>query len=688
MYLINQIKNDLAKRVKFGETLVYASFLELYELYKEWVPEGVFATEVMNIDPANFHSLKSGSTCTIVPFFEFDAPTIEMIRLEMEQKFQNSELDYETFSGIYKDYQHLVKEQDFAKIIFDINNSFFYVFKKGLYRARIFKNEENLFIIHYAKLYDLLFSLYKEKKIGKNKKINYQAFLQLHQQYAPYLSETDFAVCLGLNFGTYRSIKMRKKSDGSGSETILFRNPKIDYSKIDIERLQQIYRNKKINYYQFKEIYLQYGNGLKEDEFARILGIPFNTFANFREKKVLNLMILKRALTEKEKAEILLECRRKGLTRRYITYQEFLGYYEPYKDYVSVTDFAYIIGIKQHSVHCLKGGSNALALNFDFNSQISNMIQHELMMYHCRSVSYQEFLELFSKYSNYVTETEFSYILGFSLSEYYKIKKHEEAVAPIDFYKVKRNIIKHWLKESKMYTWNDFEFLAKMVELDIEKILILYFGEDKMAISQRYFQALQTNGQLYLGKTPLQDTTLVDVIADFCKNYAKAVCINLGCTHLVDDIAAEAVAYVLENCGSFEINFGHEWWDFYRPYLVGIMKNWCRIQIFKTSISLDAPIGNSKKKRTRYDFIASTEDGYSEIDEIFNENNGGIYNQIISAINSGLDIEEAILILAKRLGFQPKEVLDMAKKQMIDQNLVQENQDGTFQLARKNESDS
>ena len=50
MLLINHIKKDLLKNVNFGETLVYDSF------------------------------------------FEFDDQTIEMIRLKMEQQFQDSML--------------------------------------------------------------------------------------------------------------------------------------------------------------------------------------------------------------------------------------------------------------------------------------------------------------------------------------------------------------------------------------------------------------------------------------------------------------------------------------------------------------------------------------------------------------------------------------------------------------------
>lgn len=677
MLLINQIKNDLVKKVTFGESITYIPFLKLYEPYQKWLPEGVFATEVMNINPANFHSLKFGGTIVIAPFFEFDAQTVEMILLEMKQRFQESDIDYETFREIYKDYEHLVKEQDFAKIIFNINNSFFAKFKNGLHRARIFKNEENAFITYYAKLYDLLYPYYKGQKI------DYEGFLKLHQKYAPCLSESDFAVCLGLNYGTYLSIKKRKKRDGRGSETILFSNSKIDYSRIDISTLQQMYRNKKINYYGFQEIYFKYGNGLKEDEFARLLGIPFNTFDNFRRKKTLNLIILKKSLSKEEQLAILAECRQKGLTRRTINYEEFLEYYKPYQEYVSLTDFAYIIGIKQRSIYKLKTGSNILALDFDFNSQIAGMIKQELMKYHYTYVSYREFLELFSKYNNYVSETEFAYLLGISLTEYYKIKNHEEEKAPIDFYKIERRIIKHYLKESKMYTWEDFEVLSKMIELDIERILLLYFGEDKIDIARKYFNALISNRQLFLGSAPLLDTSLADDIFAFCQNYAKAVCLNLGCPKLTEDIAAEAMAHVLENCDSFKINFGDEWWNFYKPYLVGIMKVWCKRQKSKVPVaSLDAPVDNSKKVRTRYDFIASPGNDYAELANSFDENDD-IYSQVISAINYGMDINEIIGAIAQKLGVNPEDVSEMLKEQMINQKLVKENDDGSILLAHQ-----
>ena len=667
MYLINQIKKDLAKKVKFGESLNYISFLKLYEPYKKWVPEGIFLTEVMNFNPAIISNFKLGKNYTIPPFFEFDEHIAETIREEMEEKFQNAELDYETFKHIYEEYESMIKEQDFAKIIFNINNSMFHKFKKGLQRARVFKKEENLFLQYYNRLYDQLYPLYSGQKI------NYQKFVQLHEQYAPFLNESDFAYCLGVD---YCVLKER--------EIYLFRHAKIEYPKEDIKKLHQIYRNKKINYYQFQEIFLQYGNGLKEKEFARILGIPFPTFGSFKYKKTVNLIICKRALSKEEKKYILLECRREGLSRRPINYQEFLKYYEPYKNFVSPTDFAYIIGIKERSIQTLKEGGNVLALDF-IKSEAVNMISQELLSYHYCLISYQKFLELYAKYRDYLSEVEFFYLLGLPRERYYIIKKYKEKETRLDFFKTERKIIKHQLKESKLYTWEDFESLGRMVELEIEKILALYFGEDKVDVVQRYFYALKTNRKLYIGNLPLKDTSLAEEIIIFCQKSAKIVCVGLECPHLIDDIAGEAINYVIENCGSYEINFGKDWWSFYKPYLVGIMKNWCKIQKTIKTISLDESIGDSNNEYTRYNFIASNNVMLPNIEEFIDEDNDNMYEWIVSAIEYGLKMDEIIAILSKKLGIKAEEVLKCIKDFMLSQNFVKENKNGTFQLAFKSE---
>lgn len=676
MYIINLIKNDLAKKVEYDTIIKYKGFLELYKPYKKLIPETVFATEVMNIAPANFHSLKSGGTYKIKQFLEFDSSLIELLRDQMESRFKKSTIEYDVFRQIYEEYKQIFNEEEFAKKIFNINDSFFKSFKKKLCPARVFQDDENLFLKHYNNLYDKFYLIYKDHEI------NYQQFLELHALHAPFLTETDYAVCLGLNLGTYNSIKKRRRKDGSGTTTKLFYNRKIDYSNINLDELQKLYRNRKINYYDFQEIYSQYGTTLKEDEFARLLGIGFNTFDNFKRKKTVNLIIFKKNLSAKEENEILFSCRKKGLTRRLIGYNEFLEYYEPYSQYVNTTDFAYIIGLKQKDVSSLKEGKKALALDFIFSNQIVNMIKQELLLLHGTEITYVKFLKLYEKYSEYMSEIEFCYILGFSLSKYYKFKKNSLITCIIDIYAIERRIIKHQLLDNKMYSLADFEELAKMVELSTDQVISLYIGEDKKDVVLKYLDALNKNNGLYLGNIPLQDTSIAEEIVLFCKNYAKAVCIKLNCLKYADDIASKAIVHILENCGSYEINFGKDWFDFYKPYLVGIMKIWSKIQKFEEVLSLDAAINKNDKVRNRYNFISKPNNDYLDVDDFFDQNED-LYSQFINAINYGLEINEILSLFSQRFGKEPQEVLNEIKNIMVNQNYVQENIDGTVKLIRE-----
>lgn len=177
--------------------------------------------------------------------------------------------------------------------------------------------------------------------------VNYKRFLELYEFHAPFLSETDFALCLGLNFSKYRSIKKcrNKGANGNGYQTKLFVFPKADFSSINTQKLEEEYRNKSINYPEFKDIYEKYGTKLSEENFARLLGISISTFNNFRLKDNINLNILKKKLSPEETRKIIAECRERGLTRRFITVEEFYYYYEPYKESININDFGFAIGI-------------------------------------------------------------------------------------------------------------------------------------------------------------------------------------------------------------------------------------------------------------------------------------------------------------------------------------------------------
>jgi hypothetical protein len=673
MKIIDSIKCKLVSQVVFGSKIKYQDFLNLYRPYSKLVPELIFATEVMNIKESNYYSLKhNDENLTIMPFFVLSKEEKEKIKAEMVKRFTNYSLNYSTFIGIYNDYSSMITEMDFAKEIFDINNSFYYKFRAGDYNALVFKSDENKFLNHYDIYYDYFYSLYKGQRI------DYKTFKKLYDEYDLDLPEDDFAACLGISYNNYRSIKRNKRKSKKGdSYTLMFKVPKFDYSKINISELLGKYKNKTVNYLEFKKIYDQYGISIEENEFARIVGIRWGTFENYKAKKDINMIILKTELSEAEKMQVLENCRVRGLTRRLIDYNEFQKLYNPYKDYISESDFAYIIGIKQKSICEMKNSDKkSLALKFDLNNETMELMRREVTDLHNKYINYIEFQTLHSKYSAFISETEYTKMLGISLPEYYTIRNHPCEKTLIDFYKIERKIIKHQLTENKTYTVDDFNNICDSVGIDLEHLFILFFGESKESIKDKYLEALQLNGKLQIGDVPLSKNAPVEEILNFCKNYAKAVCINLYCPEIMEDIASEAVRYTLENCGCYEMNFGQNWQEIWKPYMVGIMKMWCRIYKSKQNISLDKNYDNAKGK-TRHDFIASFDEESDFTCDVAGDN---LYNQIILAIEKGMDMNNVIEKTAEKSNIKPAELLKLIKKHMIENQIIKQDIRGKVML--------
>lgn len=677
MKLIYYLKKELSKKVSFGSKITYQEFQELYKPYSHLLPELIFATEVMDIKPATFHSHQYGENLTIKPFFNFDEETKSRLIKELEQKYSNSEITYDTFTSIYKDFSHMVEEKTFAKEIFDINEDFFYRFKKGKYKARVF-TDKNVFFSYYGELYDELYKLYSKESV------NYKRFLELYEFHAPFLSETDFALCLGLNFSKYRSIKKcrNKGANGNGYQTKLFVFPKADFSSINTQKLEEEYRNKSINYPEFKDIYEKYGTKLSEENFARLLGISISTFNNFRLKDNINLNILKKKLSPEETRKIIAECRERGLTRRFITVEEFYYYYEPYKESININDFGFAIGITSKKIARIKSGVKTMALDFEYDIEYKKMIKNDLIYMHYHSINYEQFMSLYSNYSTYISETEFAHLLGISLNRFYYIKKNLSERALIDFYKPERKIIKHQLSDSKFYTYEELKNLADMVDLDLFSLLLLYFGDDLSEIAYKYYCALEKNKGLFLGSTSLQSSERSEEILTFCHNNARAACLINRCAYLIEDIEEEMINFIYENCGSYRINFGDEWLEFISPYLVGIMKKRCQIIKANNVLSLDKhAVTSFSKEGNLYSYIASPNENEFNY-EIENITNDKYYNEIISLISKGLDPIEAAQIMGNKYSTSPEKVLNHIKKFLEENDFTRTDKNGNVTLKK------
>ena len=128
---------------------------------------------------------------------------------------------------------------------------------------------------------------------------------------------------------------------------------------------------------------------------------------------------------EKEKKEIITALIKKGNANRTIDYSQFLNLYTKYKEIMSKEEFANILGINYETLRNLKRkNSKTLILKQKASEEMKNNIKNNLLQngYSNKKIDYKEFLILYEKYKNIITEKDFASIIGITYSRYKNIK--------------------------------------------------------------------------------------------------------------------------------------------------------------------------------------------------------------------------------------------------------------------------
>ncbi len=191
---------------------------------------------------------------------------------------------------------------------------------------------------------------------------------------------------------------------------------------------QKGYTNKLISYQEFLELYEPYKNEMSELEFSKILGISYSNYFTIKGRGT-KARILKeeKVISEERKEEIRNALKEKGYANRLVSYQEFLELYEPYKNEMTEVEFANIIGMLYPNYKNIKSrGTRTRILKEKkvITEARKEEIRNTLIEkgYAKRSISYQEFLELYEPYKNEMSDTEFRKIIGISDPSYMSIK--------------------------------------------------------------------------------------------------------------------------------------------------------------------------------------------------------------------------------------------------------------------------
>ena len=670
MKFFHEVKLEISKVIAIGSRLTYQKFLDLYQPYSKIIPAIVFATEIINIREYSYWRLVNGNVefTIIKPFIRLDEEFLGKIKSEIIESYDS--VNYETFKTIHSSYANIISEKAFAKEIFNTNDSALKHIKKYNYFFKM-PEEKNSFLEYYDKLYDFFYEQYK------NKKIDYEVFKSVYAPYERKLTEVDFAACLGISYGSYRNMKKGRKQR---YQVPAFYTAKVDYLRIDVKEIEGIYRNKMVDYVQFKEIYQQYGTSISEDFFARIIGISFSTFTGFKRKCAgSKTKIFDKPFSTEEKFKILLECKERGLRKKEIDYIEFCEYYFPYKQDISETDFADILGISQTCLIALrnsKSNKKVMILNTGLTFDVLKQIENQVKEFHNKYLTYSELQSLFEQYSIFISEKDFAKLLGIPTSTYKKLKNNSIDLAKIDFYRIEKLIILHQLSESRIYSIDQFNELCNFLDVELEFLMLLYIGEKNINASKRLLDVLKAKGQLYLGNTPMSKNAPFEKMLEICKRRAKVISYLCFCPEVADDIVSEAMIFTLENCGSFEINFGENLEEAYLPYITKVIKYMCFNYSYHNKraglLSLNSPIKNREGK-TQIDYIAASEEGFS-FEEGMDE--GDVYDKILLAIDNGLEIKEAMKRLSIELNISQAKLLEILKEQAISKKLVKKDSNG------------
>ena len=201
-------------------------------------------------------------------------------------------------------------------------------------------------------------------KIYFNMSISYEEFLNLYEPYSSTIKEKEFAKILGITYDNWQSIKHkgnRTKINASGL------NKKASEDRINqiIEEIRrQGFEDKVINYDEFLQLYNAYKTEMSESEFAQVIGITYTNWSNMRNanSRARILKPVSKQISEERVNEIKQEIIKAGYANKLISYKELLQLYEPFKEEITESDFAQMLGITYLNWNNMRGGKRRIRI--------------------------------------------------------------------------------------------------------------------------------------------------------------------------------------------------------------------------------------------------------------------------------------------------------------------------------------
>ena len=201
-------------------------------------------------------------------------------------------------------------------------------------------------------------------KIYFNMSISYEEFLNLYEPYSSTIKEKEFAKILGITYDNWQSIKHKGNKKKINASRLNKKASEDRINQIIEEIRRQGFEDKVINYDEFLQLYNAYKTEMSESEFAQVIGITYTNWSNMRNanSRARILKPVSKQISEERVNEIKQEIIKAGYANRLISYEELLQLYEPFKEEITESDFAQMLGITYLNWNNMRGGKRRIRI--------------------------------------------------------------------------------------------------------------------------------------------------------------------------------------------------------------------------------------------------------------------------------------------------------------------------------------
>ena len=425
---IENIKKILIEQGYSGKRITYKELQKLYQDYENEMEEVKFAQEVLGITYNNYRKIQTnGATAKILKKIKkFSEDEIQRIQdILRTQGYTGNLIDYNEFQELYQKYGNEVEEVKFAQEVLEMSYSGYFRIKRGDGKATILKPKE----LSNEKITYIQNKLKEQGYSGKS--VTYDELHEFYLEYGIEMEEVTFAQkVLEISYGSYKNIK------NTSERARILKGKKTEISDNVIKEIQnklidQGYINKNIKYKDLQLLYQNYGQGMKENEFAQqVLEISYYSYYDLKNKGR-NAIILKenkKETSKEEIEEIQIILKEQGYEGKLINYEEFQELYKKYGTDMEEVKFAQeVLLISYANFFNIKNKDRkARILNLrELSKDVIKDIQISLKEqgYTGKLIGYNEFQKLYKCYGNNMGEVEFANkVLRISENYFYRVR--------------------------------------------------------------------------------------------------------------------------------------------------------------------------------------------------------------------------------------------------------------------------